>query len=126
MYNFNYYFHLFLRLVFSIIFISFGKSSKLIGLTSLFFLTSFKLYFVSLNSCSIVEALSLTVDVAVSSYRNISSKICRISNSSLCSPSIVLPLKTFSKLLFELFFTSVDLIIKLFLKLTIKGLKKKK
>ena len=79
----------------------------------------------SLNNCLIVEALNLTVDVETSSCRNISSKICKISNSSLCSGSIVLPVKTFSKLLFELFFTSVDLIFKLFLKLTIRGLEKK-
>ena len=58
----------FLFLVLSICLISLGKRSiELPGFTNLVFLTFFKLYFVSLNNWSSVEALNLTRSLGISS-----------------------------------------------------------
>ena len=62
----------FLFLVLSIDLISLGKRSIDTGFTILFFLTSFKLYFVSLNNCSSVAALNLTVSLGTTSKSKIS------------------------------------------------------
>ena len=56
----------------SIDFISLGKRSIDTGFTILFFLTSFKLYFVSLNNWFSVEALNLTVSLGTTSKSKMS------------------------------------------------------